>query len=151
MIGFFRYSLLFVAFLSVPLLAQPCFDSYLEADVFTGKVEGASAPVEDDKFAKIMSEAVKNPVNFSGHYIVFFYSCGGGCITAGVIDAMTGSLVADFPDNYIAGDEPETFKTEFRANSRLIRIEGVSAYDDSGLAVRWYEFVNNSFKPVASE
>lgn len=86
-------------------------------------------------------------MNFAGKYVVFHYSCGGGCITGGILDVTTGKLTAEFPEEFVAGDEPETFRSKYRKDSRLILIEGTSAYD-GGFQKHYYELLDGKLIAV---
>lgn len=125
------------------------FDEF-GVEPYDGQIAMVASGFDDPAFSKLASEALAKPINFAGHYIVFHYSCGGGCITGAVMDAITGKYVADFPDNYISGDDPETFRSEFRRDSRLIRLEGKSAYGGEDVKREYFEFVDGDFKSLPS-
>ena len=73
----------------------------------------------------ILRNAAKRPVNFAGHYILYTYGCGGGCLDGGVIDATSGRVVSDFPSTYDTSDEgDEQFDINYHSNSKLLIIKG---------------------------
>lgn len=109
--------------------AEPCFDDYA-VEVYSGPIAKPEKNSANEAFFSALVEAANSGVNFAGKYIVFHYSCGGGCITGGVLDVVTGRVVAEFPDEFVAGDDPETFMSKYRKNSRLILIQGTSAFDE---------------------
>ena len=121
-----------LSFFVIAVIAQelPCFDDY-PVDVYTGSVATLQVKTEDEKYREVLQNAINQKINFAGQYVVFHYSCGGGCITGGILDVASGKVVTDFPDNYVAGDSPETFKSNYRKDSRLIIFEGMSAHDNS--------------------
>ena len=126
--------------------AGPCFDDYA-VDAYVGTVAKPEKQSNSDVLFKILTEAAEGGVNFAGKYVVFHYSCGGGCITGGILDATTGKLTAEFPEEFVAGDEPETFRTEYRKDSRLILIEGTSAYDGT-FQKQYYELFDGKLIAV---
>jgi len=143
-----RFDLL-ALFWAFPVFAVS-FDDY-GVEPYDGHTAMVASGVDGFAFSKLASEALAKPINFAGHYIVFHYSCGGGCVTGGVVDAITGKYVADFPDNYIGGDDPETFRSEFKRDSRLIMLQGKSAYGGEGMKREYFEFIDGDFKLLSSD
>lgn len=131
----------------VPCLqASPCFDEYA-VDVYAGPVANLQVGAESERYLAALQEAMREGVNFSGKYIVFQYSCGGGCVSGGILDAVTGKLAADFPDEFIAGDSPESFVLRYRKNSRLIMFQGRSAYDNA-FREEYYQMLDGELKLI---
>lgn len=133
-------------FLVSTIEASPCFEDYA-VEVYTGAVTKPEKNADNVSVFGAQLEAAERGVNFAGKYVLFRYSCGGGCISGGVLDATTGKLVTDFPDEFVAGDEPETFRLNFRKDSRLILIEGASAYDGQ-LVREYYEMLDGKLKVI---
>jgi hypothetical protein len=126
--------------------AEPCFDDYA-VDIYVGSVVKPEKQSNSDVLFKILTEAAEGGVNFAGKYVVFHYSCGGGCITGGILDVTTGKLTAEFPEELVAGDEPETFRSKYRKDSRLILIQGTSAYDGE-FQKQYYELLDGKLVAV---
>lgn len=71
-------------------------------------------------------------VNFSGAYQIKYVPCGSsGCITAEIYDPIKKQTIAYYPDAYIMIDnnEQKEFLDEYRKDSNLLIIQGVSSID----------------------
>lgn len=115
--------------------AEPRFEDYKVEQIFQG--ENHELVVEDDNddnWSLYRKQAIRKPVNFAGHYIVFAMGCGGGAICGEVLDAQTGRIAASFPNAYeIDSPDGSYYEASFRIDSRLIVISGVAADPEVGL------------------
>ena len=80
--------------------------------------------------ARRLTEALRNGVNFSGHFIVAGWGCGTGCTNAAVIDTFTGKI--DWPEQFYNvdatyGDGYSDVQLDFKKNSRLLIVHGCPA------------------------
>ncbi len=125
------------------------FFDYPVGEIYKGtNAKVKLAPDLSAHFRSALLEAGAQRVNFAGHYVVFEYACGGGCITGSVLDAITGEVVARFPGAYIEGDEPESFNAQYKVDSSLMIITGKSAYRNKGIKTKCYDFKKNEFKEI---
>lgn len=111
--------------------ATPKFSHYPVAHIYKGKHAKVKIYPDDTDvyYRRALVQAGPQPVNFAGHYVIFLYACGSGCITGAILDVVTGDVVDGFPDGYIFGDDPTSFSAEYQANSRLLVISGKSGSD----------------------
>lgn len=134
--------------------AEPRFEVYKVEQIFQG--DNHELVVEDDNddsWSLYRKQAIKKPVNFAGHYIVFATGCGGGAICGEILDAQTGEIAASFPNAYeIDSADGSYYEASFRLDSRLIVISGVAADSEIGLdgatlssvnRTRYFEFNDN--------
>jgi hypothetical protein len=104
-------------------------------------------------FRTRLSEAMRNGVNFAGHYIVTGWGCGTGCTNGAIIEARTGDVI--WPDQFFNidaryGDGYSDEQLEFKKNSRLLIIHGRpgSRKETPGQKAGdyYYEWKNNRFR-----
>ncbi len=127
----------------------PTFSDYKVNEIYKGKKgKIKTEPDDDPKFKRALIEAGKGPVNFAGHYTIFHFSCGLGSICASVLDVITGDVVARYPDMYDVFDDNATFSDDYRPDSRLVIITGMSGQTDTPLMTRCYVFGNNAFDEI---
>jgi len=101
-----------------------------------------------------LTEALREGVNFAGHYIVTGWGCGTGCSNAAVIEARTG--VVTFPGEFYNidsryGDTYSDPLMDFKKNSRLLIVHGSPGpATESGPGKPsgdyYYEWRNNRFR-----
>jgi hypothetical protein len=151
--------------LSLSALAQrakiPTFAQY------PAKVERATAKSIDfrhspgaSSFRTRLREALRDGVNFAGHYIVAGWGCGTGCISGAIIDARTGrvyfpevlaALAAGTTDDGGSVEEPVRYKK----NSRLFIISGIPGSPternpELPAGDYYYEWRNNRLRLIKS-
>jgi hypothetical protein len=159
----YLFAFLFVALMAVSSFAQedfpndtvvtkkdaPRFAAYHEA-VYKGR---AAAVKIDSKYSRnyktMLRKSVKeNGANFAGHYTLATWFCGTNCNQMAVIDVKTGqtyftpglmSVVMGIPNQTLD-------MTEFKANSRLLKVVGRTNGKDYG--TWFYEWKNNRFRLV---
>jgi hypothetical protein len=72
----------------------PKFEQFPVAEVFRSKVH---APVLKTRIAHMYRSqirwAMKDGVNFAGHYVVARWGCGTGCAQFVIVDAITGNVI----------------------------------------------------------
>lgn len=138
------------------LAAEPRFEEYKVNRIFKGENHELVVEDDEDNWSLYRKQAIKKPVNFAGHYIVFAMGCGGGAICGEILDAQTGSIAASFPNAYEM-DSPDGsyYDASFKLDSRLIVISGVAADPEVGLdgeklnsqnRTRYYEFDGKELK-----
>nr|WP_282552866.1 hypothetical protein [Providencia stuartii] len=87
------------------------------------------------------------PANFSGHYRIYTFGCGGGALCGEVLDISSGLVVAMLPDEYLVTNHIDDLKIKFNVNSSLIYIEGDLSNDNEKIK-SYYSFFNNKFHIV---
>jgi hypothetical protein len=136
---------------------EPAFSSY---KVPVEKATAKSINFKNDSAARTfktrLSEALKEGVNFAGHYIVAGWGCGTGCISGAIIDARTGNVVWPIElyslgvwyegNSYV--DEP----VAYRKNSRLLIISGspgvLDGQKDKPNGKYFYEWRGNALHQI---
>lgn len=127
-----------VVFCAVTL---PSLSSFHTQDIYRGSV----VHKEDiENMAPNFSHAYinANKVNFASHYVLFTFGSGGGSLGYGLIDAMSGKLVANEIPYYYA-DELE--HDEFTIDSSLLIIKG-KALDDEEQTVKYFAINDGELK-----
>jgi hypothetical protein len=138
------------------LAAEPRFEEYKVNRIFKGDNHELVVEDDEDNWSLYRKQAIKKPVNFAGHYIVFAMGCGGGAICGEILDAQTGSIAASFPNAYEM-DSPDGsyYDASFKLDSRLMVISGVAGDPEVGLAgeklasanrTRYFELKDNKLK-----
>jgi hypothetical protein len=114
--------------LSIPAQSVPKFSDY---PTRVTKARASSIDFKRDPSARTfrtrLSAALRDGVNFAGHYIVTGWGCGTGCSNAAIIEARTGRVIwpdqfANIDASYGAGYSEK--QIDFRPNSRLLIIHG---------------------------
>lgn len=156
------FLLLVVAVTELPISAQsekvPSFERY------PAKVEKAIARSIDQKrspgastYRTRLNRALRDGVNFAGHYVVAGWGCGTGCSNAAIIDARNGIVYwplqfYNVDSRYGDGYSDPLFS--FRPNSRLLVIHGIpGTKDDSKVPPSgdyYYEWTGNRFRLLRS-
>lgn len=115
--------------------AELHFEDYKVALIFQGDNHKLVVKEDnDDSWSLYRKQAIKKPVNFAGHYVVFAAGCGGGAICGEVLDAQTGEIATSFPNAYeIDSADGSYYEASFRLDSRLIVISGVAADHERGM------------------
>lgn len=109
--------------------SAPRFEQY-PATVEKARVKAVDFKRNPDArtFRTRLSEAIREGVNFAGHYVVAGWGCGTGCISGAIIDARTGNVY--WPQEFNAlsvwysGDSYADEPVAYRKNSRLLVITG---------------------------
>jgi hypothetical protein len=129
----------------------PRFENYKVDEVFKGQQHDAVASDENKSWAEGRKKAIKQPVNFAGHYVVYANGCGGGSICGEILDVKTGQVVTSFPNAYyiIGNDGTAPYAAVYKPDSKLLEIMGVAADPEvdvegndleEGNRQRFYEF-----------
>lgn len=127
------------------------FEDYRVGVVFQGLSHSLDRSLlQGDKWSGSRLDAMRQKVNFAGHYIVHAGDCGGGAVCGEILDAETGKVVSGFPNAYVLdSSDGSYYDAHFRPDSRLLIISGVAAdpeFDDGGRVlpatnrVRYFEF-----------
>ncbi|MGF6150727.1 hypothetical protein [Pseudomonas fluorescens] len=136
------------------------FEDYKVEEVFHGEHhELVTQDGVDESWLAGRRDAIKRPVNFAGHYVVYTNGCGGGSVCGEILDVKTGEVVASFPNAYyvIGEDGKAPFAAVYNPDSRLLLIIGVAADSEAGLKgeslpennrKRFYEFSGNTLKLI---
>lgn len=110
-------------------------------------------PTHSDQSHIIRGDKPHPLANFAQHYQIKYASCGSdGCITANILDPISNKVVSYYPDAYIMidDDEHKEFVDDYKLESNLLMIQGVSSID---LVFRrsYYEFKNNKLILINEE
>ncbi len=110
-------------------------------------------------FRTRLTAALREGVNFAGHYILTGWGCGTGCIYGAIIDARTGRVYFPQPLGGMASgttddggyaEEP----LRYRKNSRLLIINGVPGTPEGrpelSMGEYFYEWRNNRLRLLRS-
>lgn len=111
---------------------------------------------EANRFRTNLRNAVKEGVNFAGHFILTTWGCGTNCSVGAIIDARDGKVF--FP-NELEGagygycelpDDNEQFV--YNANSRLLVLSGFKGGDlnieNAPCGIYYYEWTGTKLKQV---
>jgi len=151
-----KFTYIYIIFFSINIYAQDEFEKYPAPLVTDFKKNNLVVSKENRSIKTILINAYKQPVNFSGKYIIFTYACGGGCLYGGVIDTKSGKVVSQLPAMYDTSDSAESeFEIVYKKSSRLLIIRGRRIDKDSfevgAFSTDFYEFKNNNFYLIKSE
>lgn len=127
----------------------PVFSAYRET-IYKGKKAAVKINTKESRtYRTVLRDSVtENGANFAGHYTLATWGCGTNCNQLAVINVKTGqtyftpgimSIVMGVPNQTLD-------MTEFKANSRLLKILGRTNGKDYG--TWFYEWKNNRFKLV---
>ena len=78
-------------------------------------------------FRTRLTNALREGVNFAGHYILTGWGCGTGCTHAAIINARNGNVYSPYQLTEIDatyGDDYSEEQLRFRKNSRLLVLSG---------------------------
>ena len=103
---------------------------------------------EARRYRTVLTEALRDGINFAGHYVVATWGCGTACQIGAIIDARTGDVFwpKELAGIYTIFDEP----IRHRANSRLIVISTVPATKADNREDSYYEWKNNRLRLIRS-
>ena len=75
--------------------AKPDFDMYPVAEQYKGPIAAPdfSSNPRTREFRTRITEAMKQGVNFAGHYVIAEWGCGTSCQSHAIIDAKTGKII----------------------------------------------------------
>lgn len=136
--------------LLVPAAAQQPpedFSSYPATEKFAGAAPKLVLQSKQDReFRTELRNAVKQPVNFAGRYILTTFGCGSSCVMAAIIDPGSGR-VQWLPFTVCCGDYSKEKPIDFRHNSTLLVIKGMR--NEQGKGTYYYQFRQGSLKLIA--
>ncbi len=153
--------------LAGPPRPSPRFEDYRVATVYKGPVKPMHV-ADPSRYGGaearcIRGEApegyVPGPVNFAGHFVIEACTCGSGCHSLYIWDAITGRFYGFFPSTpidvgpYEAGgaSPPLLYRgEEFRADSSLLILEGCFE-DTCDCARRYYQWDGAKFKLISQD
>lgn len=143
-------NILFVllAFFSAEVAAAPQFEDF-PAALYVGKP--ASVELRGAKsrlYASRLRLSSRQPVNFSGHYILATWGCGASCVMGAAIDAKTGS-VTWLPFTVCCGKLEITEPLEYRPDSHLLIVHGALNEKTSSNEIHYFDFNGRRFAPIA--
>jgi hypothetical protein len=136
---------------------RPAFSAYA-VSVEKARVRAIDFKASPDakSFRTRLSAAIKEGVNFAGHYIVVGWGCGTGCISGAIIDAKNGRVY--WPIQFYAmatgidGNDYVDKPVEYRKNSRLLILRGSPGVKDNDpekpSGEYYYEWRNNDLRLV---
>ena len=105
-------------------------------------------------FRTNLRKAVKNGINFAGHFVLAFWGHGVSNVVASITDAKTGAVF--FPKqlfNFWSDEWPATgIPFRFRANSRLLVMKGYESNDYLGrrktYGFHYYEWTGTKLREI---
>ncbi|WP_368884454.1 hypothetical protein [Providencia vermicola] len=143
-----KYGLLLILFIAFTTSANVDYENFAVKNVYSlpnhKLVEPSSG---NDLLDSIRSKESFLPANFSGHYRIYTFGCGGGALCGEVLDISSGLVVAMLPDEYLVTNHIDDLKIEFNVNSSLMYIEGNLANDNKKIK-SYYSFSNGKFSIV---
>ncbi len=107
-------------------------------------------------FRTNLTNALKEGVNFAGHYVLATWGCGTNCSESAIIDARTGRVF--FPNELAGagfgfcelGDETEPLV--YQSNSRLLVLNGFKGGDleseKTSCGIYYFEWTGTALKKV---
>ncbi|ESY35308.1 hypothetical protein X747_28840 [Mesorhizobium sp. LNJC384A00] len=129
---------------------NPLFKDYL-VDVYQGR--GVSDIDKSDDTAKRyrtrFRAALKEHVNFAGHYVFASWGAGTGCDEAGIVDVRTGRAIL-FPVAACRWEEMDTLPFRTKADSRLVVLAGQIG-EDGAVGAHYFLFDGQAFTPVGAK
>lgn len=110
--------------LSFSVLSKtPTFSEYNVGAIYNGVNHALAEPRSGNvNVDALRLSASHKKANFSGHFYLYTFGCGGGAICGEIFDLKTGRVVTGLPDAYDGG----SFDIDFKADSRLLIIYGSS-------------------------
>ena len=122
----------------------PQFRDYPASNTYVGKPAKLKLLSPDEKiFRTRLREALQQPANFAGEYVLSTWGCGAACLYGAVVSLKTGRVT--FLPGSICCWEGAGKPLEFRGNSRLIVAAGV-VNEQWEYGAHFYEFEKDSFK-----
>jgi hypothetical protein len=131
------------------------FEKFPEAVVQIAKKAPIETPAGED-YSEIRDRYENSPVNFAGKYAIVRVSCGAGCETGWIVNAMTGKMY-DLPTVYsLFEPQWKNFqRIDFRSTSSLLVFTGILKDEDEKSNVKprryYYRFDGSKLRLVASE
>lgn len=100
------------------------------------------------RFRTVLTEALRDGINFAGHYVVASWGCGTACQIGAIIDTRNGEVFwpKELAGVYTIFDEP----IRHRANSRLVIVSQVPATKADNREDNYYEWKNNRLRLIRS-
>lgn len=115
-IFFFLFLLSFSVFSKTPT-----FSEYNVGAVYDGVNHSLVEPQSGNASVDALRiSASHKKANFSGHFYLYTFGCGGGAICGEILDLKTGRVVTGLPDAY----DGSSFDLDFKPNSSLLIIYG---------------------------
>lgn len=140
--------LVLLAFISAEALAAPRFEDF-PAQLYTGKPASVDLKgAESRRYASELRLASRQPVNFSGRYILTTWGCGASCVMGAAINAKTGS-VTWLPFTVCCWKLEITEPLEYRRDSHLLIVHGSLDEKGSASEIHYYDFDGRRFVPIA--
>lgn len=109
----------------------PQYSDHPAARSFTGRAATVRlVTAQDRKYRTRLLAAAGTSPNFAGNYILALWGCGTACTEGAVIDPKTGTIswlpyfVVGCSFGLTCGDQVEPPQIEFRADSRLLILNG---------------------------
>ena len=141
---FLALSILHIWFVGLALFAQvekprPTFSEYPALNTYGGKPIPPILNKTQRRFRTMIRSGAESSVEFSGHYTVPRWGCGGGCSQLVIVDSITGR-VYDVPFSISELPNPWEEKhndhlqdrMEFHPDSRLMKFSGCLNEHDCG-------------------
>jgi hypothetical protein len=101
----------------------PYFEDYPAKPMFTGKPAKIVLETQDAKnYRTRLREAMKEPADFAGEYVLAHWGCGTSCAHGAVVSLRTGHVV--FLPGTVCCWYGDDNNTEYRKDSRLLILRG---------------------------
>jgi hypothetical protein len=137
-----------LAFISAEALAAPQFEDFPAPSYIGQPADIHLQGAKSHRYASRLRIASRQPVNFSGRYILATWGCGASCVMGAAIDAKTGSA-AWLPFTVCCWNLEIMEPLEFRHNSRLLIVHGSLNEKGAGSEVHYYDFDGQRFVLIA--
>ncbi|MGZ3182710.1 MAG: hypothetical protein ACXU8N_09735 [Telluria sp.] len=142
-----RWTLLALAFQLTDVSAAPRFEDFPAAAVSSVHAPLHLRDRRSRQYSTQLREAARQPMNFSGHYVLATWGCGASCVMGGAVDLATGN-VAWLPFTVCCWDLDITEPLEFRPDSRLLIVHGSLDEKGSGSDTHFFAFDGRRFRPA---
>ncbi len=126
------------------------FDDYAVTEVFHGRPARPFLSTRAQRrFRNVVRKSAAQGPNFAGHFTIAAWGCGSGCVSAAVIDAITGG-VYNMPFKTLSLPVPADGKDRdyrgpvYQFNSRLFIADGCP--EEKNCATYYYEWQDHRFK-----
>lgn len=141
-------------------LAQkvPSFSNYkVKVEKITPKHPDLASHKDARMFRTNLRNAVKDGINFAGHFVLANWGCGTNCSESAIVDATTGrvffpSVLQGIGIGFCDIDYGKTDGLEYKPDSRLLILSGFKGGDlnneNSPCGIYYMEWTGTNFKTV---
>lgn len=118
---------------------RPNFADYPVKRIYHGKPASPIISKEFREYRTMIRRGASSNVEFAGHYTLPQWGCGTSCIASVIVDSISGKVyevpfaVDGLPFEWTEKHESDADRMEFRADSRLLKINACPNEEDCGL------------------